>query len=153
MIDHRTPVVHFLHISKTGGTAVKHALHDSLALTRCALLLHGHRVKLMDVPDGEKAAFFLRDPVSRFCSGFYSRKRQGRPRFDFPWSPAEELAFGRFSTPVRQLSGGFVVPEDACISYETLYKALETLELDLHQHIHLENNILFPRAVEMETAG
>ncbi|HSQ20805.1 MAG TPA: iron-sulfur cluster repair di-iron protein [Blastocatellia bacterium] len=51
---------------------------------------------------------------------------------------------------IRQLSGGFVVPEGVCISYETLYKALDGLEQDLHQHIHLENNILFPRAVEME---
>jgi len=99
MIDGRTPIVHFLHIGKTGGTAVKHALRDSLALTRCTLLLHGHNVKLMDVPEGEKAAFFLRDPVSRFCSGFYSRKRRGRPRFDLPWSPGEEVAFGRFPTP------------------------------------------------------
>ena len=36
------------------------------------------------------------------------------------------------------------------MSYQTLYTALEALEKDLHQHIHLENNILFPRAVEME---
>ena len=39
---------------------------------------------------------------------------------------------------------------DGCISYQTLYGALENLEFDLHQHIHLENNLLFPRAVEME---
>lgn len=51
---------------------------------------------------------------------------------------------------IREISGGFSVPEDACISYETLYKALDVLEQDLHQHIHLENNILFPRAAEME---
>ena len=51
---------------------------------------------------------------------------------------------------IRQLSGGFNPPADACVSYQTLYRALEDLEQDLHQHIHLENNILFPRAVEME---
>jgi regulator of cell morphogenesis and NO signaling len=37
------------------------------------------------------------------------------------------------------------VPKDGCISYETLYKALDALEQDLHQHIHLENNILSSR--------
>ncbi len=42
------------------------------------------------------------------------------------------------------------VPDDACISYRTLYQALQGFETDLHQHIHLENNILFPRAVAME---
>jgi regulator of cell morphogenesis and NO signaling len=38
------------------------------------------------------------------------------------------------------------------MSYRALYDALEGFELDLHQHIHLENNVLFPRAVEMESA-
>jgi regulator of cell morphogenesis and NO signaling len=47
-------------------------------------------------------------------------------------------------------SQGYTAPEDACLSYETLYKALAAFEADLHQHIHLENNILFPRAIEME---
>jgi regulator of cell morphogenesis and NO signaling len=41
-------------------------------------------------------------------------------------------------------------PSDACVSYQTLYKALSEFEADLHQHIHLENNILFPRAIAME---
>ena len=51
---------------------------------------------------------------------------------------------------IRQLSSDFQPPADACVSYQTLYRALHELEQDLHQHIHLENNILFPRAVEME---
>ena len=53
---------------------------------------------------------------------------------------------------MRQLSGGYAPPSDACISYQTLYQALAGLEADLHRHIHLENNILFPRAIEMEQA-
>ncbi len=51
---------------------------------------------------------------------------------------------------IRKASSEFVPPADACISYQTLYKALAAFEADLHQHIHLENNILFPRAVAME---
>lgn len=53
---------------------------------------------------------------------------------------------------MRRSSDGFTAPVDACISYQTLYKALAEFEADLHQHIHLENNILFPRAVAMEQA-
>jgi len=53
---------------------------------------------------------------------------------------------------MREISRGYIAPPDACVSFETLYKALAELEADLHQHIHLENNILFPRAIEMETA-
>lgn len=51
---------------------------------------------------------------------------------------------------IRKASGEYRPPADACVSYQTLYKALAAFEADLHQHIHLENNILFPRAIEME---
>ena len=53
---------------------------------------------------------------------------------------------------LRQASNGYTAPADACISFQTLYRALAEFEADLHQHIHLENNILFPRAIEMEQA-
>ena len=42
--------------------------------------------------------FFLRDPVARFESGFYSRKTKGRPRYDEPWGPFEYRAFSRFES-------------------------------------------------------
>jgi len=51
---------------------------------------------------------------------------------------------------IRKSSSNFTVPADACISFQTLYEALEGLEQDLHQHIHLENNVLFPRAETIE---
>jgi iron-sulfur cluster repair protein YtfE (RIC family) len=50
-------------------------------------------------------------------------------------------------------TGDYAAPPDACMSYRALYGALEGFEMDLHQHIHLENNLLFPRAVEMESAA
>lgn len=53
---------------------------------------------------------------------------------------------------IRKASRDFTTPADACVSYQTLYKALAAFEADLHQHIHLENNILFPRAIAMERA-
>jgi regulator of cell morphogenesis and NO signaling len=65
---------------------------------------------------------------------------------------AEHDAAGDTLREMRGLSSDYTVPEDACISYQTLYGALAALEADLHQHIHLENNILFPRAAEMEAS-
>jgi regulator of cell morphogenesis and NO signaling len=53
---------------------------------------------------------------------------------------------------LRATTADFAAPGGACISYQTLYRALEEFEKDLHQHIHLENNVLFPRAVELEGA-
>jgi regulator of cell morphogenesis and NO signaling len=51
---------------------------------------------------------------------------------------------------LRRVTNSYTTPPDGCISFQTLYQALAALEIDLHQHIHLENNILFPRAAEME---
>ncbi|MCI0392696.1 MAG: iron-sulfur cluster repair di-iron protein [Acidobacteria bacterium] len=57
---------------------------------------------------------------------------------------------GELLKQLRSVTEGYTPPPDACASYQTLYQALAAFEADLHQHIHLENNILFPRAVEME---
>ncbi|HLI62920.1 MAG TPA: iron-sulfur cluster repair di-iron protein [Terriglobales bacterium] len=51
---------------------------------------------------------------------------------------------------LREITKDYALPADACISYTTLYDALKAFEADIHQHIHLENNILFPRAVALE---
>lgn len=53
---------------------------------------------------------------------------------------------------LRELSANFTAPADACVSYRALYQALSEFEADLRQHIHLENDFLFPRAVAMEGA-
>lgn len=57
---------------------------------------------------------------------------------------------GEALTQIHRLTCGYTPPEDACGSYKALYAALEALELDLHQHIHLESNVLFPRAASLE---
>ena len=49
------------------------------------------------------------------------------------------------------ISTGFTSPEDGCFSFKTLYQGLKEFEADLHEHIHLENNILFPRAIALES--
>lgn len=84
--------------------------------------------------------------------------------------PAPVAPFGSISNPIRMmemehesagnalremrsLTSDYAPPEGACFSYKTLYSALHDFESDLHQHVHLENNILFPRAVELENRG
>jgi regulator of cell morphogenesis and NO signaling len=63
---------------------------------------------------------------------------------------SEHDIVGDLLRQLRALSSNYTVPADGCISYRTLYQAFEAFEQDLHQHIHLENNILFPRAIELE---
>ena len=62
----------------------------------------------------------------------------------------EHETVGDILRELRAASSDYTVPADGCISYQTLYQALDAFEQDLHQHIHLENNILFPRAIVME---
>jgi regulator of cell morphogenesis and NO signaling len=62
----------------------------------------------------------------------------------------EHDAAGEIMREVRALTSDYNLPADACTSYRTLYQALENFEKDLHQHIHLENNILFPKALVLE---
>jgi regulator of cell morphogenesis and NO signaling len=64
----------------------------------------------------------------------------------------EHESAGAALRAMRRGSSGYTPPADACISYQTLYKTLSEFEADLHEHIHLENNILFPRAIAMEQA-
>ena len=52
---------------------------------------------------------------------------------------------------MRQATSNYILPPDACSSYGALFAALIEFEQDLHEHIHVENNILFPRAVRMES--
>lgn len=57
---------------------------------------------------------------------------------------------GSLLKQMREISSNYNLPEDACETYTVTYKKLDEFENDLHQHIHLENNILFPRAIELE---
>ena len=62
----------------------------------------------------------------------------------------EHESAGNALKEIRTLTSDYTPPESACFSYRTLYSALKEFEADLHQHVHLENNILFPRAVALE---
>jgi len=99
----RHPAISVLHIGKTGGTALKDGLYAYVTRTGDRRFdLHRHEDTLekiwADQPD--KPVFFaVRDPISRFVSGFNSRLRHGRPRYDVAWTDSETIAFSRFTSP------------------------------------------------------
>jgi len=62
----------------------------------------------------------------------------------------EHDSAGEALKTMRKLSSGYHAPTDACESYREAYRSLEEFEADMHTHVHLENNILFPRAVQLE---
>lgn len=63
----------------------------------------------------------------------------------------EHTAEGERFRKVAELTDNYTPPEDACNTYRVTYALLKEFEEDLHLHIHLENNILFPKAIAMET--
>jgi regulator of cell morphogenesis and NO signaling len=62
----------------------------------------------------------------------------------------EHQAAGDEMASIRKLSGGYTPPADACTTFTVTYQELQAFEADLHQHVHLENNILFPKALVLE---
>lgn len=84
-----------------------------------------------------------------------SGSRQSPPLFGTVKNPVrmmmmEHDSAGEILHKMRQTTNGYTLPADVCVSFHMLYRALQEFETDLHQHIHLENNILFPRAIELE---
>jgi Sulfotransferase family len=121
--------LHFIHVGKTGGTAIKEALREAglavegpesryvqtathvPATPYGQIVLHNHGFGLRDLPPDDFAFFFLRDPISRFVSGFSSRLRKGQPRYLIEWTAKERAVFERYPTPETLFYG--LVSEDA----------------------------------------
>ena len=66
---------------------------------------------------------------------------------------AEHDAEGERYRRISHLTNEYTTPDDGCSSYRLVLEKLKAFEAALHHHIHLENNIVFPRAIEMEQTG
>lgn len=60
---------------------------------------------------------------------------------------------GHALSQIHEITSDFHVPEDACNTYRAMLARLCHLKQDMHRHVHKENSILFPRAIELEAAG
>lgn len=65
----------------------------------------------------------------------------------------EHDSAGELTKQIRRQTREYKAPTDACPSFQALYRGLGEFGADLHEHVHLENNILFPRAIELEAAS
>jgi hypothetical protein len=84
---------------KDGRYGTEAGALDQGATSSHELLLHGHDVTIYHIPEGESFMFVVRDPLSRFVSGFNGRLREDRPRYHYPWKAEEKIAFSIFTTP------------------------------------------------------
>jgi len=62
----------------------------------------------------------------------------------------EHTVVGDLFKEINRVTASYTVPEDGCASYRAMIDGLRQMEFDLHEHIHKENNILFPGALELE---
>jgi hypothetical protein len=128
-----------LHIGKTAGTALKAVIlqHNELH-PEAQVEVFPHEMTLLRLIDkypASRVAFFVRDPIERFISGFNSRLRKGRPRYNVEWSDAERRAFERFPTPSalgEALAGGAYDRSAA----EDAMKSILHVRLDLTHYLH-----------------
>lgn len=133
-----------LHNRKTGGTALKEVIDQQRQRTPdLNVSFYGHAMTFpqftKDYP-ADKAIFFIRDPLTRFVSGFYSRQRQGQPRYYHPWTKAETKAFKRFTTPnqlAESLSGPGLFTRWAAIA------AMKSIGHVRHTYLDFLGNIDF----------
>ena len=93
--------------------------------------------------------------IKRLAGVQRQNKPMHRPPFGTVRNPISMMEFeheraGEILAEIRRLSHDFTPPEHACTTYRVAYFKLEEFEADLHKHIHLENNILFPRAIALE---
>ncbi len=66
---------------------------------------------------------------------------------------ADHDKLGKLLSEIREQTRDFALPEDVCETWRALYEGLKEFEKDTHLHIHKENNILFPMAIQAEQRG
>jgi regulator of cell morphogenesis and NO signaling len=91
----------------------------------------------------------------RYASGDGAKPRSCFGTIDHPikMMTQEHDYAGSLMAEIRGLSKGYTPPAGACPTFSAFYAGLREFEQDLHQHVHLENNILFPRAIALEASA
>jgi len=103
----------------------------------------------------QKEEAILFPHIKRIAQAKKAGERIDTPPFGTVQNPinmmeAEHDEAGDIMKKIAELSNNFTPPESACNTFRALYAKLEEYQNDLFQHIHLENNILFPKAIKME---
>jgi regulator of cell morphogenesis and NO signaling len=159
------------HIVSRHHASVRRALPQLLAHSRKIAQVHGaaHRelprvAELVEAVAAEMTSHMMKEEQILFpyIVALAAASAEGRPAPRAPFGTvanpirmmeAEHQSAGNALFEIRELTDGYQVPPDACGTYTACLKELEAFEQDLHTHVHLENNILFPRAAALERMG
>ena len=156
------------HIVTTHHAFTRDELNRLTALTQKVVSVHGARhpelsavrdvfQKLREdlLPHMMKEELVLFPYIAELARCGEQGKLPAPPPFGTVRNPVRMMMFeheaaGALLQELKRLTSNYTAPADGCISYRTLYATLANLESDLHRHIHLENNILFVRAIRQE---
>ena len=133
-------------VARVHGAANPEVVSIANYFKEIALELEQHMVKEEDI---------LFPYVKEIEEDERSGQSRTSPMFGRVWKPIRMLeqeheSAGSLMRVIRKLSNDYSPPENACNTYRAAFALLKEFEDDLHEHIHLENNILFPKAIEME---
>lgn len=103
----------------------------------------------------KKEEFILFPFIRKMAKAKQDQAQIARPQFSTVENPVAMMKHdhdqeGERFAKIASLTNNYTVPADACNTYRVTFALLKEFEADLHMHIHLENNILFPKAIEME---
>lgn len=122
--------ISFLHIGKTAGTQIADMAAAVNAQSRSVKIIpRPHTFALRDLPADQSYFFSIRSPVARFKSGFYSRKRCGRPRYDIPWNVYERSAYEAFEH-ANDLAEALFEESDRGLAAVAAMKSLQHAAMD-----------------------
>jgi regulator of cell morphogenesis and NO signaling len=150
---------------------VKRALPSITAHAQKIAAVHGGRhpelhevARLADEVAAEMTAHMAKEERMLFpyISALDVAARDGTPAPAAPFGPvdnpirmmeAEHKAAGDAMARIRVLTRGYAAPDDGCTTYRVCLQELDAFERDLHAHVHLENNLLFPKARALAAGG
>jgi regulator of cell morphogenesis and NO signaling len=157
------------HIVEVHHGYMKTALPRLRSLVPTVLKAHGthhgdvlrQAQDLFNALDAELSSHLMKEEQVLFpyLVALETHVREGTPKPQAPFGSArnpirqmehEHESAGEALAKLRDVTNNYTLPPDACPTFGAMYEELQCMEADLHQHIHLENNILFPRAIELE---
>lgn len=156
------------YIVNTHHSYVKKSLPDIRTYAAKVAQVHGDRhpelstvLQLVEEVNRELTSHMLKEEkvlfpfIKDLVAAGNSEKRVQVSQFGTVQNPInmmemEHEMVGKNMEEIRTLTNNYTLPEDACASYSLLFRMLDEFENDLHIHIHLENNILFPKALDIE---
>jgi regulator of cell morphogenesis and NO signaling len=132
----------------------RHGNHLPDTLPRLAAIFDGLQAELLSHMAREDAVLFPAIIASEAALAFDGNPWQPWLAIEgpVPVMEAEHESAGAALAAMRDLTGGYAAPDWACPTFRGLYHGLAQLEADMHVHVHLENHVLFPRAVSLAQA-